>query len=633
MFKDLDQNHWAYQAVESLRAKNIVVGYPDGYFRGKRTLTRYEFAVALDRALKQIQTTAGPKGDTGPTGPPGDAGPVGPAGPPGMTPEEVATFRRLLNEFRDELAAMGNTVQGINRKLDALARDVAALRAQWDKAPKLSGGTFVGIRSDRAAGPYADYNGRIIGGPDGMGRLTLVNTPAVIHWFGLDVKAPIPGGGTIDAEITSNNYKNFEGGSLGQIGPVYNTDPAADTYIHKLEITTPFTGLGRGSSLTIGRFGYRIGHLSLWKPNVDTYFNNPFEENGLYYMDGAKLSTNFGSVSFEAVGAQTKSATGTDGEAWNSPLAGATSPALFTPGGPFGGMGHFPGLTYKPVGQPDQGQMTVDELAALNLGLGFNLLDRAGHLRVTALGLQNTGASVPGVGFNNVLVLGADGDIKLADRLSLTADWAKSIVGNGRFNTLNIPGTDTQQNNAFNATVGYGAGGLSLNAGYRYIDPLFYAPGYWGRIGNWINPTNIQGPTFRAAYDVSQAFGVNVGGDFFTAARNRAGDGGLSTDDNINRVLMGLRWDVAKNFRTTVDWEGVYWSLSGTHSGVPELGTGNVHPTEQYITLGTGYNLTSNTILKLSYQIGDFDGHGAFLSGPTTHSTFNVFTGQVSVKF
>ena len=52
MFKDVDQNHWAYQAVESLRAKNIVVGYPDGYFRGKRTLTRYEFAVALDRALQ-----------------------------------------------------------------------------------------------------------------------------------------------------------------------------------------------------------------------------------------------------------------------------------------------------------------------------------------------------------------------------------------------------------------------------------------------------------------------------------------------------------------------------------------------------------------------------------------------------
>ena len=64
-FKDVDRSHWAYDAVESLRQKGIVVGYPDGYFRGKRTLTRYEFAVALDRALKNIQLTPGPKGDTG----------------------------------------------------------------------------------------------------------------------------------------------------------------------------------------------------------------------------------------------------------------------------------------------------------------------------------------------------------------------------------------------------------------------------------------------------------------------------------------------------------------------------------------------------------------------------------------
>src|SRR5437016_14651683 len=72
MFKDLDTTHWAYAATESLRSKGIVIGYPDGYFRGKRTLTRYEFAVALDRALKSIMAVPGPKGDTGPKGEQGD---------------------------------------------------------------------------------------------------------------------------------------------------------------------------------------------------------------------------------------------------------------------------------------------------------------------------------------------------------------------------------------------------------------------------------------------------------------------------------------------------------------------------------------------------------------------------------
>jgi len=629
MFKDLDTSHWAYQAVENLRSKNIVWGYPDGYFRGKRTLTRYEFAVALDRALKSIG--AGPKGDTGPQGPAGERGPAGeagaagergPQGPPGMTPEEVDQFRRLLQEFRTELANLGNNMQAVNRKVDLLAKDVASIKDMLDKMPHLYGGAFFGVRSDRAQGAYVDYDGRPfgIGGPSGSG---LVNTPAVVHQFVLGVNAKIAGGATLDAALTSNNYKNYEGGNLAQINPLVTT-PAADTYIHHLEINTPFSGLGRGSKLTLGRFGQKFGRYTLWKPDTDRYFMNPFEDDGNVYMDGVRLSTNFGSVSVEAVGAQTKNVTGTNGGAWNSPLAGASSLALFAPGGG--------GTLVKPFGQDmfpgSRGQMTVDQLAAVSLGLGFNALG-GGHLRFTAM---DTSAELPssiGAGFTNVLVLGADLDVKVADRLTFTGNWGKTNTGNGRFATVNA-----HQNNAFDARLGFGSGGLNVTAGYRYIDPLFYAPGYWGRIGNWINPTNVMGPTFRAGYDFGPAFGVNVGGDFYTGARNRAGAlGGLSTDDDIHRILVGLRWDVAKNFKTTVDWEGVYWKLDGTHAGVTPGGSGQVHATEQYITLGTGYNLTTNTLLKLGYTIGDFNGHNFLTSAAGTRYNFNTFTAQASVKF
>lgn len=37
--------------VQDLAYKGIVVGYPDKNFNGDLTLTRYEFAVALDRAI------------------------------------------------------------------------------------------------------------------------------------------------------------------------------------------------------------------------------------------------------------------------------------------------------------------------------------------------------------------------------------------------------------------------------------------------------------------------------------------------------------------------------------------------------------------------------------------------------
>ena len=51
VFPDVPENHWAYMMVQDLAYKGIVVGYPDGNYQGNRTLTRYEFAVALDRAI------------------------------------------------------------------------------------------------------------------------------------------------------------------------------------------------------------------------------------------------------------------------------------------------------------------------------------------------------------------------------------------------------------------------------------------------------------------------------------------------------------------------------------------------------------------------------------------------------
>ncbi|MGV3720863.1 MAG: S-layer homology domain-containing protein, partial [Actinomycetota bacterium] len=54
-FADVPQTHWAYDAVQQLAQRGIFTGYPDGTFAGKRALTRYEFAVALQRMLQEVQ--------------------------------------------------------------------------------------------------------------------------------------------------------------------------------------------------------------------------------------------------------------------------------------------------------------------------------------------------------------------------------------------------------------------------------------------------------------------------------------------------------------------------------------------------------------------------------------------------
>ncbi|WP_302297881.1 S-layer homology domain-containing protein [Mitsuokella multacida] len=52
LFPDVPENHWAYAYVKKLADRGLLEGYPDGEFKGNRTITRYEFAAIFSRALE-----------------------------------------------------------------------------------------------------------------------------------------------------------------------------------------------------------------------------------------------------------------------------------------------------------------------------------------------------------------------------------------------------------------------------------------------------------------------------------------------------------------------------------------------------------------------------------------------------
>jgi hypothetical protein len=527
----------------------------------------------------------------------------------------------------------------VQSRLDQLAREVAAIRAELDRMPKISGNAFFGARGDMFNGDYVDRDGRV--NPLGMEQ------QATAHLFRLGVDANVTGGAQFSGGVTLGNYINYIGGNIAKVTPrpqgvntpivIGNGTPHnsnsltsrvnGDAYLDTLEIRAPFSGIGRNSNITLGRFGHRLGRLVLWRPDVDSYFNIPWLDDGTFRMDGAKVRTNFGSLGVEAFAGQFKSVTGTNGQAWNSPLAGASADPLGT---------RIFEFDAKPINQPTLGQILVDEIVGVSADLGLRLL-RGGHIRLSALDTEGVTTEGGTNFFTGVHVFGADGELRLSDRFTLTADWGKTITHTG---TTRPDPNGPHFNNAFNAALGFGIGNLDISAGYRYIDPHFQAPGYWGRIGNWINPTNIQGPTARVGWDMG-SLNLNFGADWFQAARDRGAAGGMNDDDMIVRALAGIRWNLSRTFELTADWEGVYWTLEGAHSEpspTPSLTTPAsflVHPTEHYITIGTGYHLTANTLLRLAWQMGMFDGHNALMGAPGVgpRYTYNVVTGQVAVRF
>jgi len=104
-FVDVPLNHWAYDNVQSLAAKGVIVGYPDGTFGGQRLMTRYEFAEATAKALAYVE------------------------GMDFASAEDVAILEKLAIEFADELASLGVTVADLEAAVGANSEAIAALES------------------------------------------------------------------------------------------------------------------------------------------------------------------------------------------------------------------------------------------------------------------------------------------------------------------------------------------------------------------------------------------------------------------------------------------------------------------------------------------------------------------------
>lgn len=86
-YDDVPRDHWAYNALDYLTERGVLEGYPDGFFKGDRTLTRYEFAQAIARLLDSV----GGGGD-----------------------EEIRIMAETLRaEFSDQLAELGRQMNDV----------------------------------------------------------------------------------------------------------------------------------------------------------------------------------------------------------------------------------------------------------------------------------------------------------------------------------------------------------------------------------------------------------------------------------------------------------------------------------------------------------------------------------------
>ncbi len=99
--RDVSADDWAYEALRSLSERyNCISGFEDNTFRGKQTLTRYEFAAGLNSCLQQIERLVNSSAT--------------------VAQEDLQTAQRLRQEFEAELATMRGRVDNLEARVDSL---------------------------------------------------------------------------------------------------------------------------------------------------------------------------------------------------------------------------------------------------------------------------------------------------------------------------------------------------------------------------------------------------------------------------------------------------------------------------------------------------------------------------------
>jgi len=566
MFKDVPSDHWAYAAVSDLQQKKILVGYPNGYFQGKRVLTRYEFAIALQRALANIGTgTKGEKGDTGApgaTGPQGEKGDAGPAGPPGMTPDEVAALMKLADTFKAELAQLGTDVKAINARLDALAKTVGAMQDELNRMVKFNGDFFTGFRSDMSRTGFVDYGGQFRAAS--KSPFSGVDAPMDFH---LIAHANLPGGVKFVGDIVESNYLDYAplglggaGYSMGHnggVGPFGSPGGVLQTNLYQAELFIPVSQIGKDSTLELGRFKNQVTPLTYMRPDTDPYFNLPWYSDGNYIEDGFKLSTKFGSATTQIFGGSYKNLASTGGVLLNTV--------------PVGNFSSIPSL--------------VGSIAEQSVGAHVGVpLMKAGEIGLTLLDFSM--APVAGSTLTNEVVYGVNVTLNPIGRIKISGEAAKSVtqdsISNGDHNS-------NDDDNAFNLHLAYKSKGLGILAGYQYIDPRFSAPGYWDKIGSVYNPVNVQGPYVKLGYPFTPKLDVTLGGEYLEGARNRPSLFGVpgtglvpvsTMGSSVGKMEAGLKYHLNKTVHLSLDYEGDFYNVSGalTPSGDRPTRTSSTSP-------------------------------------------------------
>ena len=367
-FPDTPENHWAWDALRTMKNEGLLVGYPDGLFRGGRPASRYELAVAIHATYQRL------KGITDGLQQQIDALKNRPAG--GANQEEINALKNSLTQLQADMANMKTWGDDINnlkrltatfeRELASMGVDVAKMQKGLDDIANRVGileknALPITIHGDVnlvAFGGYSqsdDFGLSIESRPLGVGRGDYQGVPvgatrdlSIFHELGIAIagtntsgpawKATVVVGNMLGGNGFQNQNEIFPGFVSGSFVSGNYQEDDEDIYIQDLAVMFNTGVLGTRFTAELGRVGYRISPYIFQRPDNTFYYSNERWDNGLWAIDGGILGFNFGSAKLNVFGGRTGNMVSTSGNRFQSMSAGSYdvmwSPSFERPRGP-----------------------------------------------------------------------------------------------------------------------------------------------------------------------------------------------------------------------------------------------------------------------------------------------------------
>jgi len=606
-FTDVPADHWAYEAVNSLQRDGILIGYPDGTFAGKRTITRYEFAVAIARMMDVVRGITPPVSGGGlktedvekmlqgyaknsqlPTIPGNLA-----------TKDDIARLQKLIDQFQEELADLGVQVDAMKRDLAALEARVSAVEVEQRRVKLTGEANVFAVANSQRSGIFNafDRDDRQVATDATVGR-----TIGVISDFDLNVVGRVSDTTTANATINYGNYLNYIACVDDYVGGVRPTTSAGNSTVRDSLSDNFFpyylyigTTLGKGE-LTVGRFPLQFTPYTLKKIDVDSYTSILKTDDGNYPVDGIKTAFGFGGVNLTLYAAKHDS-----NDYLQNGLTGQPTAGLFDNLA----SGVIPGTAFAPFhaagghavgGLP--GQVTQSAGARALVGIPWS-----GNLGLTFYQAWSQSLFNAVAPYDQARVFGADITIPFLRTWNFAGSWTESdTLGSDRFPAA---ADITDDNAAMDAKISTNIGRIGLGAGYKDIGFNFAAAGAWDKIGRWTNPTNVKGPYADFTIPVMSNVNVVLNGEFLTVKKTVAANTQIRHDDNILKAEGGLKWGLSDANAVAL---GVEWiRFQSDTAGIDDA-------TEVYYNVGWAHKVSPNAGFKVGYQFINYQ--------PTNVSTF-----------